>query len=109
MKTIPVKEENFLSQIQYLAHMFGWRVAHFRPARTKYGWRTAIAGDGAGFPDICMVKGKRIIFAELKSETGKVHPNQQQWLDALSTTGKVEVYLWRPSQFDDIVEVLREE
>ena len=30
-----------------------------------------------------------------------------RWFDALEGTGKVEVYLWKPEQFDEIVECLR--
>ena len=107
VKTIHIKEEDFFQQILDLAHIFGWRVAHFRPARTKYGWRTAVAGDGAGFPDCVMIRGERIIFAELKSEKGKPSEKQQEWLDALESTRKVEVYLWRPHQIEEIAEILR--
>ena len=48
--------------------MLGGRVAHFRPPRTVHGWRTAVAADGAGFPDLVMVRGSRLLAAELKSE-----------------------------------------
>lgn len=63
----------------------------------------------AGFPDCVMVRiepGPRLIFAELKSEKGKVTPEQEQWLEALQFIG-VEAYLWRPADFDDIVEIMR--
>jgi hypothetical protein len=53
-----------------------------------------------------LVKENRLIFAELKSSIGKVSPAQTEWLDALKKTG-VEVYLWRPDDFDSIVEILR--
>ena len=120
VKTIHIKEEDFFQQILDLAHIFGWRVAHFRPARTKNGWRTAVAGDGAGFPDVVMVKSPRLIFAELKSEKGKLTPEQEEWLDGLGSCGDavrqlghlvdkegVEVYLWRPSDLDNIIDILR--
>jgi hypothetical protein len=46
---------------------YGWRAAHFRPARTAKGWRTPVAADGAGFPDLVLVRRTRIVAAELKS------------------------------------------
>lgn len=59
-----------------------------------------------GFPDWIFVKGSRMVAAELKSETGQLRPEQREWLDALSEVPGVEVYLWRPSDFDEIAEVL---
>jgi len=32
---------------------------------------------------------------------------QQEWLDELEGTGKVETYLWKPSDWERIVEILR--
>lgn len=98
----------FTPQVIMLARLLGWRVAHFRPAQTKRGWRTAVAGDGAGFPDLVLVHRakKRVLFAELKSERGKLADEQIAWRDALLDAG-VEYYLWRPSDIDEIESVLR--
>lgn len=65
----------------------------------------------AGFPDWVFVKGPRLVFAELKTETGRTSPKQQEWLDALrepegATKGLVQVYLWRPRDYPEVVEVL---
>ncbi|HXN62318.1 MAG TPA: hypothetical protein VN886_17875 [Acidimicrobiales bacterium] len=81
-----------------LAHLFGWRVAHFRPARTVDGWRTAVAADGADWPDLTLVRD-RIVFAELKSSRGKLHFQQRVWRDALTGAG-AEHYLWSPADWD---------
>ena len=102
-----VSEQDLFNQILDLAHIYHWRCAHFRPAMTERGWRTAVAGDGAGYPDLCMVRLTRVLYAELKSEKGKVTEEQQEWLDALKQTGKVEVYVWRPSDFYEIAEILK--
>ena len=107
-RSLPAPDEAaWQAQVIALAHLFGWRVAHFRPARTVHGWRTPVAADGAGFPDLVLV-GPRVIFAELKSQRGRVSAAQRAWLDALSEAG-VEAYLWRPSQFDEVADVLRPE
>lgn len=49
-----------------------------------------------GFPDLCMVRGDRIIFAELKNMTRDVTDEQAEWIDTLRATGKAEAYVWRP-------------
>jgi len=66
-----------------------------------------------GFPDLCMV-GKRLIFAELKSEAGKVSAEQLDWLNRLDvierkSEGVVVARLWRPSDWlnGEVEEVLR--
>jgi len=108
MKTVPkpvITEADFLSQVIDLAHIFSWKVAHFRPAMTKWGWRTAVAGDGAGFPD-CVFARERIIWAELKTETGQPTLEQYEWLAALAEAGQ-EVYLWRPDDIGEIIGVLQ--
>jgi hypothetical protein len=51
-----------------------------------------------GFPDLVLVheRQQRLIFAELKTEKGPVTPEQVEWLHQLRTTGRCEVYIWRP-------------
>jgi hypothetical protein len=81
------------------AHLFGWRVAHFRAAMTKHGWRTPVSADGKGFVDLVLTRD-RVIFAELKSQRGRTSPEQQDWLAALSDAG-AEVYVFRPAEWAD--------
>ncbi len=122
MKTLaipPITEAEFQRQVLDLARLFRWTVAHFRPAQTSRGWRTPVAADGKGFPDLVLVrqyvpdfrngdgpKRNRLIFAELKTEKAKATDEQEWWLDLLRRTC-AEVYLWRPSDIDRIAEVLR--
>lgn len=101
-----ITEAAFQAQVIELAHLLGWRVAHFRPAQTKHGWRTPVAADGKGFPDLVLVRRKRLIFAELKSQRGRLSPEQREWWEALQPTG-AEAYVWKPSDFDEIAAVLR--
>ena len=81
-----------------LAHAFNWRVAHFRPALTAKGWRTPVSADGAGWPDLILCKGKRIIAAELKSARGKFTVAQVDWFQALAEAG-VATIEWRPADW----------
>lgn len=95
-------------QLLELAALLGWRRAHFRPLQTKDGrWRTPVSGDGAGFPDLVLVRGERLIVAEAKAGRASTTPEQRAWLDALDAVPGVEAYVWRPEQWDAIVATLR--
>ena len=91
-----VSETAFLRSVISIAEDGGWLVYHTYDSRRSR----------AGFPDLVMTRAGRTIFAELKSQKGRVKEPQQGWLDELSKTVGVEVYLWRPSDLDDIVKQL---
>ena len=97
-------EDEFKTQVIQLAHLHGWLVAHFRPARVIVGgeetWRTPVSAHGKGFPDLVLVRGGVVLFRELKTDRGKVSDDQRKWLKA--TGGKV----WRPMHWDLIEEIL---
>jgi hypothetical protein len=97
-------EGDFMTTVIDAARVLGWRVAHFRPARTAHGWRTAVQADGAGFPDLVLVR-ERVLFAELKGERPRITRAQRRWLDALDAAG-AEAYFWRPKDWDEIQRVL---
>ena len=80
-----------------LARRTGWRVAHTPPIPTERGWRTAVAADGKGFPDLLLVRD-RIIVAEIKG-TDRLSPEQQEWLSAFRMAG-VPAYVWTPKEWD---------
>jgi hypothetical protein len=82
-----------------LAPMLGWRLC-YHTLRSK--------GSQSGFPDRVLVLRGRIIFAELKREKKVATPvsaHQREWLDGLAAGG-AEVYLWRPSDLEEIGEIL---
>jgi hypothetical protein len=109
VKTFKQSEADFTSMVIELARRLRWRVLHVRPARVNKGWRTAVEGDGVGWPDLLCVRHSRIIVAELKRESGGVLSSAQEaWLLAFQLTEKVEVYVWRPEDWDDIVRILTE-
>ena len=90
-----------------VAKLAGWRSLHIRPARRSDGsWRTPVAGDGRGWPDLTLVRAPRLVFAELKSERGKLRPEQSDWLDVLRLLPQAEVFVWTPADWDELVEVL---
>lgn len=89
-------ERTLLQQVRDLARMLGWMTYH--PHLSKWSER--------GWPDVVLCKPPRILFLELKSETGRVSAEQTQWLDALRACG-LDARIVRPSGFDDLVRVLR--
>lgn len=105
--TAPTTEADLQAQVIDLAEKWlHWRVVHFRPARTSQGWRTPVQGSmGKGWPDLILVRRTTIIAAELKSDKGKLTPEQVDVLVVLAGAG-VETHVWRPRDWDTIVEVL---
>lgn len=104
-------ERAWTAQVIQVAHLHGWLVAHFRPARRADGsWMTPLQADGAGFPDLVLTRSRgeqvaRLLFVELKTERGRLAPLQRRWLEALEATS-AECYVWRPHDWAEVVEVL---
>lgn len=102
-------EADFQTWVIDLAHIRGWLVAHFRPARiVKNGvvsYRTAVSADGAGFPDLVLVRDRRLMLVELKSDKGILSEAQDKWLRVLSLT-KAEIHIWRPVDREEIERLL---
>ncbi len=106
MKKSPItlSEKSFATQVEDLFKIYGWTWAHFRPAFTSKGWRTAMSGT-KGFPDYVAARVKdgrrRILFIELKSEDGKPTAEQAEWLELLGG------FLFRPGDIDTIARLLK--
>ena len=73
-----------------LAKWSGWMVWHDNDSRRN----------SPGWPDLVLVHTRtgRMVFAELKSEVGRVRPEQHLWLRLLGM--RHETYIWRPSDWD---------
>lgn len=76
------------------------------------GWLAFHDGDsrrstGAGFPDLVLVKPPRVVLLELKSEVGRIRPEQHVWMDALSRCDTVASAIVRPEHLDTILDYLR--
>jgi hypothetical protein len=98
---VAVSEATFQKQVIQYARLMGWRSAHFRASLNARGkWQTAVAGDGVGFVDLVLVKD-RVIFAELKTDTGRIRPEQREWIEAINAAGGTAV-VWRPSDWPQI-------
>ena len=107
----PESEAQFMGAVIELAHTYGWSVASFRPARLKAQdgkerWRTPVQADGAGWPDLVLARpGSPIYFLEVKSESGKVSPEQAGWLRLLDRAGSPALVV-RPSDWKKLVGLL---
>lgn len=85
-----------------LAKLHGWLVMHTRAVEIRPGvWKTPLTGH-AGFPDLVLAhKYRGVIFAELKSDTGRISEHQRQWHEYLEA-GYAEVHIWRPADMQAI-------
>lgn len=100
-------EREFQRAVIELAHTFGWRIAHFRPAMTKHGWATPVAADGKGYPDLHLVHPERgvSLFRELKVGRNKLTDEQAAWGEWLTAAG-LDWAVWRPVDMDAIASML---
>jgi len=106
-----MSEEQLQQAVIDMAHTYGWMVAHFRAAQTAKGWSTPVSADGKGFPDLTLALHGQVIFAELKSEMGKMSKEQCRWQLELMPweCASQKYYIWRPSDWmsGEIERVLR--
>lgn len=92
-----ITEEDFQDSVEALAEARDFLVYHAHQSRR----------DCAGYPDLHLVNEQgRVIYAELKVPGGRVERAQAQWLTFLAASGTLEVYLWRPKDWRQIVRIL---
>ena len=104
-------EEALQSAILQYARLRGWRCYHTYDSRRS----------APGFPDLCMVRRGYVVFAELKSEKGRLTDAQKDWqrdldrvmfnaadaADQLYLDGAPPVvrnYVWRPADWPERVQ-----
>lgn len=107
MKAPALTEAQFQAAVLEMAKLGGWTVAHFRPAKTSKGWRTPVAADGKGFPDLVLAHETRgrVLYRELKRDGGKLRPEQERWGAVLTAAG-ADWAKWTPDDLDEIAETL---
>lgn len=95
---LAVSEREFQATVVAAAKALGFGVYHtHRSDRSE-----------PGFPDLTLAKPGRLIFAELKRQTGRVSTYQAWWLNELSLSVRgVETYVWRPSDWPEIERILK--
>lgn len=92
-----VTETQWQAQVEAWAKRAGWLGYHVRDSR----------GSARGFPDCVFVRPQtgEIVFAELKTERGRVSPSQQVWIEALRACNQ-RVFVFRPADEDLVKRVL---
>lgn len=80
-------ESELQSHVRDLARQLGLRCYHTADSRRS----------DAGWPDLVIV-GRRLILRELKTETGRLRPEQEAWIADLEQAG-ADVAVWRPSDW----------
>lgn len=91
-----VAEKDWQAQIVDYASLRGWWVYHPHDSRRST----------AGWLDLTMIRPPRIVFAELKTERGRVTREQKAMIARLGLCD-AEVFLWRPSDWAEVEQVLR--
>jgi len=89
-------EAHFMNRIRRRAKLLGWEDFHQQDSM----------GTRAGLPDLILVRPPRVIFAELKSEHGRLTPAQRHTLAQLMGCPGIETYVWRPRDMQDIWTIL---
>jgi hypothetical protein len=81
-----VTEGQLLEFAQAVFRRNGWLVYHTSDSRRSE----------PGFPDLVAVKPPWVVFAELKTETGRFTRAQLRWLERVDQCSQVASYRWRP-------------
>jgi hypothetical protein len=79
---VKMSETDLQKTIIDACKIYGFRVSHFRPAKTERGWRTPVQGD-AGFPDLAIAGHGHLLLVELKIGKKQLRPDQGAWRDAI--------------------------
>jgi hypothetical protein len=101
-------EALFMAQVTDYATMRGWEYMHIQAGLTERGrYRTPVQGTlGPGWPDLILIRGNSLIAAELKTDHKYLTPIQKRVLTTLEAA-VIECHVWRPRDWDRIVERLR--
>ena len=95
---ISQSEKEFQKNVVGFASRRRWK--HYHTVNSRRSVR--------GFPDLCMVRGNRVVFAELKVGRNKRTRAQEEWGALLSNVGgTVEYYCWSPEDLGDVMYILR--
>lgn len=97
-------EQQVQAAIVQTALVLGWRVSHFRAARTGKGYRTPVEGH-VGFPDLVLARAGVVFAWELKGAGGRPTVEQRAWLAELAG-GVADARVVGPDELDDAIRAL---
>ncbi|RJQ04854.1 MAG: hypothetical protein C4551_10265 [Bacillota bacterium] len=116
-----ISEAAFQMQVEELLDLTGWLHHHAHDSRRS----------DSGLPDLIAVRPPRALFLELKTQRGRLRkghqpgdivrrpdgtrrvvrrfePGQVEWIEALRACPGVETWVFRPSDWPRIVEILND-
>lgn len=113
-------ERSFQAQVIRAAELLGWRVRHDSATNQRQtcaschamlrcascGTEPRIIRNAAGMLDLLLIRRPRVVWAELKSDRGKLTDEQLTMLTELRASGQ-EAYLWKPKDWPTIERILR--
>ncbi|HEX3331846.1 MAG TPA: VRR-NUC domain-containing protein [Gaiellales bacterium] len=91
-----VSEKAFQQSVIQLARLTRWRVFY----------DTEPVGSPPGWPDLTLCRDGVLLFRELKTDTGRLSPEQRRWEDDLQACG-MDVSVWRPRDWPVIEATLK--
>jgi len=101
---IPQTEAAFQQAVTDYALTLGYQVMHVRRSTVRQG-RWATATSIAGWPDLTIWGHGRFLLAELKTDKGRLSPDQAAVINSLRRSG-VDVHVWRPRDWPAIEHAL---
>ena len=91
-------EKDFQRRVVEFAELQGWRVFNVPDSR-----RVTVYGETAkGYPDLCMVQNRTLLFIELKMPGKKPSDDQKEWQALLDDVRVVQAYTCWPKDEKDI-------
>jgi hypothetical protein len=95
---LPMSEKQLMETILQACSLLKYKAYHTFDSRRSE----------PGFPDLVICGHSRLFFFETKSATGRVTPDQQGWLDALSLVeGPPLVEVIKPATLDRCLALLQ--
>ena len=91
-----IGEAQLLKQVRQAARHGGWLCYHTYDSRLSE----------PGFPDLVLVRPPELLFVELKSDRGRIRPEQREWIDALREAGQTAWVVRGPDETQTLCERL---
>ena len=103
----PMSEATWQEQLLDLAHFLGWKHMFVRKSIGK-GKKWTTATNVKGWLDLTLwhERQQRVMFVELKSESGEPTPEQLAMMASWTKAGQ-ENYLWYPSDLETAKAILQ--